>query len=66
MGEPAPAGSAQQTIVRIEPANPEVIYVPAYNPVTVYGYWGYAGYPPYYWPPYPAYYPGYAFGAGIA
>ena len=36
--DPAPAGSAQQTIVRIEPANPEVIYVPAYNPATVYGY----------------------------
>ena len=62
--EPPPAGSTQQTII-IEPANPEVVYVPAYNPATVYGYWGYPAYPPYYWPPYPAYYPGYAYGAGI-
>jgi len=63
--EPAATGSTQQTII-IEPANPQVVYVPAYNPSTVYGYWGYPAYPPYYWPPYPAYYPGYAFGAGIA
>ena len=63
--EPAPTGSTQQTII-IEPANPQVIHVPAYDPSTVYGYWGYPAYPPYYWPPYPAYYPGYAFGAGIA
>ena len=63
--EPAPAG-AQTTIVRIEPANPEVIYVPAYDPTVVYGGWGYPAYPPTYWPPYPAYYPGYYPGAGLA
>src|SRR6476620_7296382 len=62
--EPPPAGSTQQTII-IQPANPQVVYVPAYNPVTVYGSWGYPAYPPYYWPPYPAYYPGYAYDAGI-
>ncbi|BDC44720.1 hypothetical protein PTKU15_80170 [Paraburkholderia terrae] len=28
--EPAPAGG--QTILKSEPANPQVIYVPAYNP----------------------------------
>ena len=61
-----PATTTTQTIVRIEPANPEVIYVPAYDPMIVYGGWAYPYYPPYYWPPYPAYYPGYAFGAGIA
>ena len=34
--EPAPAGAqASQTIVRIEPENPGVIYVPAYNPTVV-------------------------------
>ncbi|CAE6740327.1 hypothetical protein R69927_00751 [Paraburkholderia domus] len=65
--EPAPAGGqATQTIVRIEPANPEVIYVPAYNPTVVYGTWGYPSYPPYYWPPAPAYYPGTALATGLA
>jgi Protein of unknown function (DUF3300) len=65
--EPAPQGApATQTIVRIEPANPEVIYVPAYNPTVVYGTWGYPTYPPYYWPPAPAYYPGAALATGFA
>jgi hypothetical protein len=63
--EQAPAGGGQ-TIVKIEPANPQVIYVPAYDPAVVYGGWGYPAYPPYYWPPYPAYYPGYYPGAGLA
>ncbi len=27
----------QQTVIKIEPANPQVIYVPAYNPTVVYG-----------------------------
>jgi len=65
----ATAGQPQQTIVKIEPANPQVIYVPTYDPVVVYGAWGYPAYPPYYWPPYPAYYgyyPGAAFASGIA
>ncbi|WP_143746835.1 DUF3300 domain-containing protein, partial [Caballeronia terrestris] len=66
-GETAPAGGqAAQTIVRIEPANPEVIYVPAYNPTVVYGAWSYPAYPPYYWPPSPAYYPGAALATGFA
>jgi hypothetical protein len=43
----------QQTII-IEPANPQVIYVPAYNPTVVYGAWAYPAYPPY-----PVYPPGY-------
>src|SRR5262249_55687794 len=69
--EPAPppaAGGqpATQTIVRIEPANPQVIYVPAYNPTVVYGAWSYPTYPPYYWPPPPAYYPGAALATGFA
>ncbi|MFP4896921.1 DUF3300 domain-containing protein [Paraburkholderia sp. EG304] len=61
-----PAAAGQTTVVRIEPANPEVIYVPAYNPTVVYGAWSYPAYPPYYWPPYPAYYPGYYPGAALA
>jgi len=41
----------QETII-IEPASPQVIYVPAYNPTVVYGAWAYPAYPPY--PVYPA------------
>ncbi len=40
-----------QTIV-IQPANPQVVYVPTYNPTVVYGAWPYPAYPPY--PTYPA------------
>jgi hypothetical protein len=56
----------QQTVIRIEPADPQVIYVPAYNPTVVYGGWAYPAYPPYYWPPSPYYYPGGALMAGFA
>jgi len=56
----------QQTIIKIEPAQPETIYVPAYNPTVVYGTWPYPAYPPYYYPPSPYYYPGGALAAGIA
>ena len=56
----------QQTIIKIEPAQPETIYVPAYDPTVVYGTWPYPYYPPYYWPPYPYYYPGYYPGAAFA
>jgi hypothetical protein len=61
----------QQTIV-IEPAQPNVVYVPSYNPTAVYGAWPYPSYPPVYLPP-PVAYPvgtalatGLAFGAGVA
>ena len=54
------------TIV-IQPANPQTVYVPVYNPTQVYGEWPYPSYPPVYMPPPPAYYPyGYALGAGLA
>ena len=57
---------ASQTIV-IEQANPQVMYVPSYEPQVVYGGWPYPSYPPYYWPPPVGYgYPGYAFGSGLA
>jgi hypothetical protein len=42
----------EQQIIRVEPANPQVVYVPAYNPTVVYGSWWYPSYPPY--PLYPA------------
>ncbi|MEX3921373.1 DUF3300 domain-containing protein [Paraburkholderia sp. BR10872] len=67
-----PPAQGGQTIVKIEPAKPEVIYVPAYNATVVYGVWSYPAYPPYAWPPYPAYYPGgalmtgFAWGVGLA
>jgi hypothetical protein len=41
----------KETII-IQPANPEVVYVPTYNPTVVYGTWPYPSYPPaYYYPP---------------
>ena len=42
----------QDQVIVIEPANPTVVYVPAYNPTVVYGSWWYPSYPPY--PYYPA------------
>ena len=41
---------SKQVIV-IEQANPEVVYVPSYNPTVVYGAPVYP-YPPIYYPPY--------------
>jgi hypothetical protein len=60
----------QQSVITIEPANPQVVYVPTYDPTVVYGAWPYPAYPPYYWYPpamyYPGYYPGAALATGIA
>ncbi len=56
----------KETII-IEPASPQIVYVPAYNPTVVYGVWPYPAYPPYYYPP--AYAPGaaaFAFASGVA
>ena len=39
----------EREIIRIEPAAPEVVYVPVYDPLYVYGPWWYPAYPPYYW-----------------
>ena len=39
-------------VIVIESSSPEVIYVPQYDPVVVYGGWPYPAYPPYtYYPP---------------
>ncbi len=35
------------TVITIEPTNPQVVYVPTYNPAVVYGGWPYPAYPPY-------------------
>jgi hypothetical protein len=62
----------EQNTIQIEPANPQVVYVPTYNPTVVYGTWPYPAYPPVYVPPPPGYalasgfMTGLAFGAGIA
>ncbi len=56
----------QDKIIVIEPADPEVIYVPSYSPTVVYGTWPYATpyYPALYAPP-PAGYGLMAFGTGM-
>jgi hypothetical protein len=65
--EQAPAGSSSTQVIVIEPAKPNVIYVPTYNPTVVYGTWPAPAYPPYYYTP-----PGYVaagvigFGVGFA
>jgi Protein of unknown function (DUF3300) len=64
--QPQPQPQAQpqtqappQTIV-IESNNPQVVYVPTYDPAVVYGAWPYPAYPPYHYYP-----PGYAAGAAV-
>ena len=47
-----------KTVVVIEPSSPDVVYVPSYDPMVVYGA------PAYPYPP--VYYPGYVAGAAIA
>ncbi|UUY07863.1 DUF3300 domain-containing protein [Pseudomonas sp. J452] len=78
---PAPASAESTVIVQqeavpptiiIEPAQPQVVYVPSYNSNEVYGTWAYPSSPPAYYPPPPGYYfgsalaTGLAFGAGVA
>jgi hypothetical protein len=67
---PAPADVAASGIpqpIVIEPVNPDVYYVPVYDPAVAYGAWGYPDYPPFYWSP-----PGFvasnvvSFAAGVA
>lgn len=57
----------EKKIIVIQPTT-QVVYVPTYNPVVVYGVWAYPAYPPY-----PVYPPGYvaataaiSFGVGVA
>jgi hypothetical protein len=71
---PPPPGATdprQQNII-IDPADPNVVYVPSYDPSQVYGAWPYADVPPVYYAPLPGYgYPGglvagLVFGVGVA
>ena len=63
--------TTQQVIV-IEPANPEIVFVPIYDPRTAFGTWPYAAQPPVFIPPPPGYaigsalVTGLAFAAGVA
>jgi len=52
----------EEKVIVIEPAQPEVVYVPSYNPSVVYGAWPYPSYPPVY----PTLYPTYPVGTGLA
>lgn len=73
---PAPPGDSTTTTTTttvtetyiIESANPQVLYVPTYNPTVVYGAWPYPAYPPYsYYPPgYVAGTAALSFGLGVA
>ena len=59
------AGDTNTTIIKIESSDPEVIYVPSYNPTVVYGSWWYPSYPPpppYYYNPAGAAFVGFACG----
>ena len=53
-----------QSNIIILPSNPQVVYVPTYNPMLIYGIWPWAAYPPY-----PMYNPAWglmSFGVGMA
>ena len=62
--------SGGQNAIVIQPTNPEVVYVPYYNPNWAYGSWPYPAYPPAYYPPPPNYgaalLSGMMFGLGVA
>ena len=57
---------AEQQVIEIEPASPDVVYVPYYDPAVVYGEWPYPEYPPYYYPPPSGYIVGGAIATGLA
>jgi Protein of unknown function (DUF3300) len=37
--------------ITVEPVDPDVYYVPVYNPAVAFGQWDYPSYPPFYWSP---------------
>ncbi len=61
-------GSGSSETIVIQPANPQIVYVPSYNPTVVYGVWPYPAYPPvaYYPPGYVAGTALLSFGVGMA
>jgi hypothetical protein len=64
--EMASGGSAApRQVIAIEPAVPDEVYVPYYDPAVVYGAWPYDEYPPYYFG-YPDYIGPGLIGVGLA
>ena len=55
-----------ETVIAIQPTDPQVVYVPTYDPNTAYGQWPYPSYPPTYYPMGGALMTGLMWGAGIA
>lgn len=51
-GSSSASGGSNTTIIEIQPSDPQVVYVPAYNPTVVYGSWWYPTPPYFYQPPY--------------
>ena len=45
----------QSNAIAIQPFNPQIIYVPYYDPRLVYGSWRWPSYQPVYWSPWPGY-----------
>ena len=41
----------QSGMIIIEPANPQVVYVPVYDPLIIYGPWWWPSHPPFYYHP---------------
>ena len=60
------AQQENKQVIVIEPAVPDTVYVPYYDPAVVYGGWPYPAYPPYYFPPPLGYVPGAVLATGIA
>jgi Protein of unknown function (DUF3300) len=56
----------QKQYVMIEPASPNEVYVPYYEPAVVYGDWPYPDYAPYYFPPPAGYFAGGVLATGVA
>jgi Protein of unknown function (DUF3300) len=55
-----------ETVIAIQPTDPQVVYVPSYDPNTAYGAWSNPTYPPTYYPTGGALMTGLAWGVGIA
>ena len=55
-----------ETIIAVQPTDPQVVYVPSYDPNTAYGQWSDPGYPPTYYPTGGLLLSGLMWGVGIA
>ena len=53
-------------VIVIEPAQPSVVFVPAYNPMYVFGPWPYPAYAPFFFPPPPGFWFSRTIATGIA